>query len=255
MIASAPALRILKQFRVDKSGIPADKLNDPRVIHKEACINQHLADETYRLQVCLHEAAHAIYYERMDMRSVLIGPSISYDHEHDSFDKANATVTATHFIFSGVPIVGPRLDIDSSLFLPKARVDVAGGVVMRRLANIDDEGDDYDKKCFFSDFRNGGMPDAETQRLWGQAIADVEKDLRSPAFRRQLWDRAREFKREFDSKYKYVETPPEYFVVALDLEDAKETLDGNGNENGGVSFSFRVLEVVRESEAACAHAA
>lgn len=196
--------------------------------------------------------------ERADLKSVLLGPSISYDHERDKVARHNATVAATHFISSGIPL-GSHLSIDEHDPIPLrqcAKWTVAGGVVMRRLTNFDDEGDKHDKEAFFSECRvitddetqtvKEGMPEDEIHRLWDQAQAAVEKDLRSPAFRHQLWDRAREFKCEFDSKYKYVGTPPEYFVTALD--DVQDKLDGNGNQI--VSFSVRVLDAVREQEAA-----
>ena len=44
----------------------------------------------------------------------------------------------------------------------------------------------------------GGDPD-EIAEYWEQAKRDVGKDLRSPAFKRQVWDRAREFKRQLEA--------------------------------------------------------
>jgi hypothetical protein len=49
------------------------------------------------------------------------------------------------------------------------------------------------------------MADMSEQQLllhWEQAKRDVEKDLRSPALRKQIWDRARKFKKQWEEEAK-----------------------------------------------------
>jgi len=78
--------------RLDKSRIPLDKLYDPRLAKLEADICEKMKDETYRLHVCLHEAAHAIYMERAGIGKVIFGgPTVSYDQGRDWFDVGSGT--------------------------------------------------------------------------------------------------------------------------------------------------------------------
>jgi hypothetical protein len=180
------------RFVVDKSRIPPDKLDDPRLADEEAALLRAMRDEENFLQVCVHEAAHAIYMERAGFVPVLQGPVIFYYSDTDTFDSGEAGV-------SGIAKDG-GVDTDS---FAMARRYVASGVASSVLIGDGGEsiepGDGQDFEVFSGEFvRLGGDPD-EIAEYWEQAKRDVEKDLRSPAFRQQVWDRAREFKRQLEA--------------------------------------------------------
>lgn len=174
----------------DRSRVPAEKLDDPRLAEWEKAARMGMQNYTYRLGVCLHEAAHAIYLERAGALCVTLHPFISqYDPQSDDFFAAIAGVVGD---FGQKPI---ETDI-----LSMARWHVAGGVAKRLLvggaAGRDEGGDSEDFSVFSEQAVHYGLPSELVVNCWEQAKRDVEKDLRSPAFRRQLWDRAREMNQQ-----------------------------------------------------------
>jgi hypothetical protein len=48
---------------LDKSRIPFEKLDDPRLKENEKEVLEAMQNPTYRLHVCLHEAAHGVYLQ------------------------------------------------------------------------------------------------------------------------------------------------------------------------------------------------
>jgi len=51
---------------------------------------------TYRLHVCLHEAAHGVYLERAAAKRLIYdGPVAIYDAESDTFDVGDAEYRET----------------------------------------------------------------------------------------------------------------------------------------------------------------
>lgn len=171
---------------LDKSRIPLEKLDDPRLKEKEDEVLQAMQDYTYRLHTCLHEAAHGLYLERAGAKNLIYhGPVAFYDAEIDTFDIGTAGIEG-NFGEHGV-------NCDS---LAMARWYVAGGAVTRKLTGwLDDEGDGRDFETFVRECLSL-IPEITTEAisaLWEQARKDIEQDLRSPAFRRELWQRARDF--------------------------------------------------------------
>jgi hypothetical protein len=116
------------KFVVDKSRIPPDKLDDPRLAEGEAALLRAMRDQQNFLQVCVHESAHGIYMERAGVVPVLHGPVAFYDSNTDTFDFGEAGV-------SGIAKEG-RVDTD---ILAMARWYVAGGVAISVL--IGDNGE------------------------------------------------------------------------------------------------------------------
>ena len=180
------------RFLMNRSRIPSDKLNDPRLAKEEAIVQYAMNDEEHRRKMCVHEAAHAIYMERAGLVPTLRGPVAFYNSTTDTFNCGDAGVDAN----AG----GGSVDVD---ILAMTRWYAAGGVAISVL--IGDDGDPIDPggEQDFEDFgvqfvRLGGDPD-EIAEYWEQAKRDVEKDLRSPAFRRQVWDRARKFNRQSEA--------------------------------------------------------
>ena len=183
---------------MDRSRIPSDRLNDPRLAKEEAIIQFAMNDEKYRRKACIHEAAHAIYMERAGLVPTLHGPVDFYDAPIDTFYCGDAGVDAN--------ASGGSVDVE---ILAMARWYAAGGVAVSVLIGDDweptDPGDEQDFEDFGVQFvRLGGDP-GEIVECWDQARCDVEKDLRSPAFKRQVWDRARELDAQLETTFESAE--------------------------------------------------
>ena len=183
-----------KYTRFDKSRIPPDKLQDPRLAKLEADLLEMMQDDGYRLRTCLHEAAHAVYLERAGALEVILhGPVALYCPEKDSFHMGTAAVQG-------------RFSEDGQMVdsVAMARWYAAGGVAKRLLTNDPDPGADQDFEVFCAEFRRlTPQHEHKEESLlehWEQAAKDVEKDLRDPAFRRLLWRRAHELKRLLEAE-------------------------------------------------------
>lgn len=178
-------------FHFDKSRIPPDKLDDPRLIEWERASRAAHEDKNYRMVTCVHEAGHAVYMEKAGARVVFHGPVAFYDSENDTFDIGTAAVAADG---------GSGLSLDA---LAMARWYVAGRIAQKALFGKDlverrglDESDAHDFKVFCGEWKRFGFPHDQMMPHWEQAKVEVEKDLRSPALRRQIWERAREFEQQ-----------------------------------------------------------
>ena len=174
---------------LDKSRVPIEKLGDPRLREWENDILEIMQDPSYRLFSCLHEAGHAVYYERAGAKCLIFhGPVALYCAETDEFDFGSAAVA----------IVWPDAGADMDL-LTMARAYVAGGVVTRTLTTrIDEDSDGRDREEFLRECQRlcPGITQEEISEHWARAKKDIEMDLRNPAFRRELWRRAREFEEQ-----------------------------------------------------------
>ncbi len=175
---------------LDKSRVPVEKLADPRLQEWENDMLKLLQDNpSYRRFCCVHEAGHAVYYERAGvMRVIFHGPVALYSAETDEFDFGGAAVA----------LVWPDAGVEMDL-LTMARCYVAGGVVARVLTTrIDEDSDGRDREEFIRECPRlcPGITPEEISELWEQAKKDVQVDLRSPAFRHELWRRATEFENQ-----------------------------------------------------------
>jgi hypothetical protein len=146
-----------------------------------------LKDPHWRLCFSLHEAAHILYGRRAGAIDVKYHGPGEYPDKPDGF-------------FCAVELVFPAAIAAKMLSI--ARWHSAGSVVKRVLAPdywVDDE-DATDYEMFVRNFAagstdpaTGAPPDpALISKCWKEAQQDVERDLRNPAFRRELWALARE---------------------------------------------------------------
>ena len=145
-----------------------------------------MADSPKRLSIALHEAAHVAYAKRIhpnvEVRYVGIN---EYPGRPGEFGDA------------GVQIVFPPPGVHTNL-VALARWLCAGSVAKRLLAPSfwEDEEDGIDWVVFFENYcQRKGAREEEAKEIWANAQRDVERDLRSPAFRRDLWALAREVER------------------------------------------------------------
>jgi hypothetical protein len=171
-------------FVLDKSRVPTDRREDPRLEAIEMNCCEVMQDPKYRVQVCVHEAAHAIYLRRAGATQLVYhGPVVLYDASKDEFEVGTAGIQGTF----------PSEGVDLPLRVV-ARWHVAGGIAKRLLTDASDAGDEQDFEVFTGKCGEG-ISEKEIQQVWEVAKKDVEKDLRSPSFRQEVWKLAREFER------------------------------------------------------------
>ena len=148
-----------------------------------------LKDARWRLAVSLHEAGHIIYARRISLTVELAyhGP-LEYPGRPGEFGLA------------GVQMNFPKSDVETNL-LAVARWHCAGSVVKHVLVPDlwDPKEDATDYEVFFEHYyctvhKDQGIPimAAEAEEIWKAAQRDVERDLRSPAFRQEIWTLARD---------------------------------------------------------------
>jgi hypothetical protein len=188
---------------LDKSRVPVEKRDDPRLLEIEKAHDLAMQDPAFRLHVCLHEIGHAVYMERLGAKKLTFHPALVWYHaETDTFDVGNMAVQGN---FGEEGITADLLAI--------ARWYVAGGVVQHALAvsplNIDSDGQDFETFTAFSQ-KLGATPE-DIQEHWDKATEDVLRDLRSPVFRTELWSRAKALEKAmfgdtgaFEGVYEYV---------------------------------------------------
>ena len=182
-------VKSMKMIPFDRSNIPADKLDDPRLAASEEGCRIQMRDSGSMMRTCVHEAAHAIYMERGGAVHIRVHIFTSYyDPKVDDFLVAPMGVAAD-FGTENRQLSGAEI----------ARWHVAGGVASRVLIgqDVNEGGDQKD----IEDFSAWALPHKWTsQMILGcleQAKRYVKKDLRRPAFRKQVWDRANEFRKQF----------------------------------------------------------
>jgi|SRR5882762_3102901 len=182
---------------IDVSQIPQDKLNDSRFVDLHSKMEVALHSSKWIGAFCAHEAAHIIYLTRAGATEfTFTPPHISYDASEDEFNGYPASVKANKL---DNEILGRISERD--WIIAAAKGYAAGGVVSRKLTNAPDHGDteDYANFCTFCDVLCQERNDVSIDRpeFWKGAQEAVEQDLRSPAARREIWQKADEIKPKF----------------------------------------------------------
>ena len=146
-----------------------------------------MQDPDWRVATCVHEAGHVYYARRAGAVDFRYHGPLEYPERPGDFGSA-----AVGPVF---PKEGLKVDL-----LDIAKWYAAGGVVMRRLvpdfATEDCDANDLD--VFKDDIRKRSpeISDATLQNYWVQAQSGIERDLRKPALRRELWALAREIEQK-----------------------------------------------------------
>lgn len=193
-----------KPIMLDKRRVPVEKRHDPRLLEIEKAHDLAMQDPSFRLHVCLHEVGHAFYMERLGARKLIFHPALAWHHaDTDTFDVGNMAVQGD---FGEEAICVDLLAI--------ARWHVAGGVVQHALAvspdNIDS--DEQDFEAFADMAQEHGATRDDVREHWEMAKEDVRRDLRSPAFRRALWNRAKALEKVMFGETGRIEGVYEYEV-------------------------------------------
>jgi hypothetical protein len=146
-------------------------------------------DPPRRLAVALHEAGHVLYARRAGAIEIVYHGPLEYPGRPDDLGEAGVQPV--------FPYTGAHIPL-----LAMARWFSAGSVVKRVLApSFWEDGEDGTDWDVFVEYANkllaASCPANEQLRqYWVQAQQDVERDLRSPAFRREMWALAREVEKK-----------------------------------------------------------
>jgi hypothetical protein len=154
------------------------QMSDPRLIY--------LKDKSYRAAVCIHEAAHADYMEQIGDVYVRFVPLPDGEH-------ANSDALVTNDKTASEDLLQMKANL-----LGYVKTIVAAGIAEEVLTGQDgfpDHGSGLDDEEVEAVFDTLGLADEERVRILIQAYTDIFKDLRSPAFRKRLWRRARFYQR------------------------------------------------------------
>jgi len=180
---------------IDTSGVPPEKLTDPRLLGLKGQMQQALQNRKWVDAFCIHEAGHMIYLEKMGvMEFVFTGPRIEYDAIRDDYDGYMASVQA-----QTIPVLPDDADplevVDAG-----ARAWAAGGVFTEKLTAAPDNGAQGDRELFNAICDAIEMKHSlglDREQSWKQGREDVFNDLRSPAARERAWEKAHEIRSRF----------------------------------------------------------
>jgi hypothetical protein len=181
-------------MKIDALQVPREKLTDPRFLQLQSHLEAALRNQGWVTAFCAHEVAHIVYLTRAGMKDfTFIGATILYDAARDDFDGFPASVKPGGFNND----VLAQINVEQWI-LAVAMGHAAGGVAARKLTTAPDSGDqgDYQNFCTLCDVLCARHPDLTIDRpgLWKLAQGAVEKELRSPTFRKEIWDKAHEIK-------------------------------------------------------------
>jgi hypothetical protein len=146
-------------------------------------------DPQRRLCVALHEAGHVLYARRAGAIDVKYYGPLEYPGKPGDIGEAGVKPV--------FPDSGVRIEL-----IEIARWFWAGSVVKRILApSFWEDGEDGNDWEVFVGYANKLLAalcptNEQLRQYWVQAQQDVEKDLRSPAFRREMWALAREVEKK-----------------------------------------------------------
>jgi hypothetical protein len=140
--------------------------------------------------ICLHEATHLVYDRELGFEPKLYGPSVDYDSDAETFRRLDSAVQGLPYeikmnadpLLVAKHYLGPAY-VEEKLLNHRTREEIwedAGG----------------DLKNYNNWFAQRYQLKGDVHPLSSVDLRDaVYKDCRSPAFRRELWDVAREFER------------------------------------------------------------
>jgi hypothetical protein len=169
------------------SFVPIEKRNDSRLLAKEAEIMNDMENSDERIAVCVHEAAHGVYYRRLGATSLQYHPPrATYLPDSDTFRCAYAAIQGFGY---------PRdriYDLRDS-----TKPYVAGGAAIRVFGNFPQPkvSDESDKERFLAD-AHADFPDFtddELEQYWQNAIVEVEQELQDEVLQIQIWEGAYHF--------------------------------------------------------------
>jgi hypothetical protein len=159
-------------------------------------VQQELSAPTAVQLLCVHEAGHVIYWEKLGLTVRHDGPTLSYVADFDRWT----------FYIATIPSPSPTtLKANYQNLSAIAKSAVAGGEFVRSLLSSEDDAGDRDDRYRFG--RVCGILRENAQKhhkylcfnedkIWAQAQIAVLKDLKDAEFQSQARERAQRISRE-----------------------------------------------------------
>lgn len=178
------------QLRINKSFLPPDRLDDPRVAEFEKKIQS--LDKIQWRNICIHESGHALYWRKFGYEVEFYGPSITYTGKDFVTDCAAVRIDRARW--------EEHAEFELMDF---ARIHAAGPIATKALVSVDANDPDPwgelgDLESFILQVKRFEATPQEIASAWKQAKDDVIKDLCSPSLCQQIFDEARLFMKKLE---------------------------------------------------------
>jgi hypothetical protein len=187
-------------IRIEYSRVPRDKWDDLEFLSTLALrikqIQQRLSVPTAIELVSIHEAGHAIYWEKLGLTPQPVGPTISYNADFDTWG----------FYVATIPSPSPTtLKANYHNLLAIAKSWTAGGAFVRYLLKEDDAGDKDDRYRFHrvcgilreTAQKQNKILCFNEQKIWDNAGTAVLNDLEDIKLQKEARERAKRITHEW----------------------------------------------------------
>jgi hypothetical protein len=178
-------------IHIDTSKVPLEFRNDPgcqvAAAQSSAWFNSPDFDAKERAVLFLHEGCHLVYSRSIGFDPQLSGPGVRYDPDTETFSVVDSSLEGLSYEI--------KMNADP---IQVAKVYIGPVHVEEKLLNHRSQREIWadsvrDIETFNKWFSERSQLKGDLH-LTSEAIRDsIYRDCRSPAFRRKLWDAAREF--------------------------------------------------------------
>lgn len=169
--------------KLDSTRAPADIARWQVLEHEIRCSARY-ADESFRLELCIHEALHAVYYERSGYHSVKIG---------GPYIKAYGAEYADAHVYCLEPAILPNGFSNSDKVLGLVAPEYAATELKKYDIKVFD-GYDSDRDELRSYFPGGCEDSLLRKQACDAAREIITEDCKDEVFRNNLTKKAHEFK-------------------------------------------------------------
>jgi hypothetical protein len=182
---------------IDTSQVPQDKLSDPRFLRRQAEIESALKDGRFVNSVCVHEAAHVIFYEKAGFTNPSFAKTrIVYQESQE--DPFTVFIAEVKFNTENIDREFVKGDYEINMWiLAVSKAFCAGGVAARTIMQADDVGDAQDYANFLRFCENVCAKRSnpiDQNILWECAQNDVRTELKQKSLENKIWKTVREIK-------------------------------------------------------------
>jgi hypothetical protein len=182
---------------IDTSQVPQDKLSDRRFLSLRSQIENVLKDGRFVNSVCVHEAAHVVFFEKAGFTNPSFEKTRIVFQESQEDDPFTVFMAAVKFNTENVGRESLKGEELLRWILAVSKAFCAGGVAARTIMQADDVGDAQDYANFLrfceNVCANSNIP-IDRKVLWKCAQDDVRAELEQQPVERNIWKKVREIK-------------------------------------------------------------
>jgi len=176
--------------RIDKSRLPKDLQNSPRVSEMVEYLQDFLVQPGSHERIYFHEGSHLYYFRKIHPTAKFVPPSIWYDKKTGHYGPVKGAVNTDDF----------GTECDEARLLAFAKAAVSGGImlavrnvqsgtpkdlVLKELGDNKDL-DDFKKSCEAIRKASPQLPEFDCDDLWHKAKIQIAPDFFDPLIRPQI---------------------------------------------------------------------